>query len=69
MLSPAAKSDLSSGASASTSGTDAMTIAEVEQKHIEQVLRQTGGNKSQAAKILGIERSTLDRKLKRWANE
>ena len=53
----------------STSALEPMTIAEMEQRHIEQVLRQTGGNKSQAAKILGIERSTLDRKLKRWASE
>ena len=43
------------------------TLADIEQFHIQRVLRHTEGNKSQAAKILGIERSTLDRKLKRWA--
>ncbi len=42
-----------------------MSLAELEQKHIESVMRYTDGNKSHAAKILGIERSTLDRKLKR----
>jgi DNA-binding protein Fis len=26
-----------------------------------------GGNKTKAAAILGIERSTLDRKMARWA--
>jgi Nif-specific regulatory protein len=43
-----------------------VSLAELEQQHIERVLDHTGGNKSQAAKILGIERSTLDRKLKRY---
>lgn len=43
-----------------------ITLAELEQVHIERILRHTGGNKSQSAKLLGIERSTLDRKLKRY---
>jgi Nif-specific regulatory protein len=38
----------------------------VEQKHILATLERTGWNKSRAAQILGIERSTLDRKLKRY---
>jgi Nif-specific regulatory protein len=53
-------------APADTANAVPMTIAEMERRHVEQVLRQTEGNKSQAAKILGIERSTLDRKLKKW---
>jgi len=28
-----------------------------------------GGNKTKAAAILGIERSTLDRKMARWAKQ
>ena len=43
-----------------------VTLAELEQKHILSVLEQTSWNKSQSAQILGIERSTLDRKLKRY---
>ena len=43
-----------------------ITLADLEQQHIERVLEHTSGNKSQAAKILGIERSTLDRKLKKY---
>ncbi|MGB7325831.1 MAG: sigma 54-interacting transcriptional regulator [Rubripirellula sp.] len=43
------------------------TLAQLEQLHIERVLRHTDGNKSRAAQILGIERSTLDRKLKRYS--
>lgn len=46
-----------------------ITLAELERTHIERVLRYTEGNKSRAAVILGIERSTLDRKLKRYAGE
>lgn len=38
----------------------------LERQHILAILESTGWNKSQAAQILGIERSTLDRKLKRY---
>jgi Nif-specific regulatory protein len=38
----------------------------LEQEHILATLKRTKWNKSQAAQILGIERSTLDRKLKRY---
>lgn len=41
------------------------TIDELEQEHIAATLEYTGGQKNRAAAILGIERSTLDRKLKR----
>ena len=44
-----------------------MTLAALERAHIERVLRHTQGNKSRASSILGIERSTLDRKLKRFS--
>ncbi|TVQ89888.1 MAG: sigma-54-dependent Fis family transcriptional regulator [Chromatiaceae bacterium] len=39
------------------------TLAEHEQHYIQQVLAFTGGNKQQAARILGIGRKTLYRKL------
>ena len=39
-------------------------LDEVEKRHILETLRHTDWNKSQAAAILGIERSTLDRKIK-----
>ncbi|MEZ6092808.1 MAG: sigma 54-interacting transcriptional regulator [Pirellulaceae bacterium] len=44
----------------------AKTLEEVEAQHIEATLHSTGWNKSRAASILGIERSTLDRKIKRY---
>ena len=42
------------------------SLEEVERRHIADVLRATGGNQSQAASILGIERNTLARKVKRF---
>ncbi len=42
------------------------TLEEVEARHIAATLESTGWNKSQAAKALGIERSTLDRKIKKF---
>ena len=43
-----------------------ISLAEVEAKHIEATLAETGWNKSRSASILGIERSTLDRKIKKY---
>jgi len=43
-----------------------MSLESLERGHLVTVLRLTDGNKSRAASILGIERSTLDRKLKRY---
>ncbi len=42
------------------------SLADVEREHILSTLDHTDWNKSRAAQILGIERSTLDRKLKRY---
>lgn len=44
-----------------------ISIEKLEQEHILATLEETKWNKSKAAQILGIERSTLDRKLKRYA--
>jgi two-component system response regulator AtoC len=38
----------------------------VERRHIERVLREAGGNRSEAARKLGIDRVTLYRKMKRY---
>lgn len=49
--------------------TSAMSLVDMERAHVIEILRLTEGNKSRAAVILGIERSTLDRKLKRYEIE
>lgn len=42
------------------------SLSDMERRHILATLRHTGWNKSRAAAILGIERSTLDRKIRRY---
>ena len=44
---------------------DDVTLKELERRHLEAVLRRCEGNRSQAARILGIERKTLYRKADR----
>ncbi|MEZ4601054.1 MAG: sigma-54 dependent transcriptional regulator [Syntrophotaleaceae bacterium] len=41
-----------------------LPLAEMERRYIEQVLEQVGGNRTLAARILGVDRKTLYRKLK-----
>ncbi len=45
------------------SASDRPTLAELERRYAAQVLRETGGNKTRAAEILGIDRKTLYRLL------
>jgi Nif-specific regulatory protein len=46
-----------------------VSLEEIEKRHILATLEYTKWNKSRAAQILGIERSTLDRKLRRYQLE
>ena len=43
-----------------------MPLAEIEKRHIMRVLSSTGGNKTRAARILGIDTKTLYNKLKAY---
>jgi transcriptional regulator with PAS, ATPase and Fis domain len=42
------------------------SLEEVEAEHIRRVLQALGGNESQAARVLGIHRDTLYRKIRRY---
>jgi len=43
-----------------------MTLEQLERRYIERVLKASAGNKTQAAKVLGVDRRTLYRKLERY---
>ena len=44
------------------------TLASIEKEHMLRTLAGAKGNKSEAARRLGISRKTLERKLKSWTN-
>jgi two-component system response regulator HydG len=44
-----------------------LPLSVVERDHILGVLESVGGNKAQAAKLLGLDRKTLHRRLKQYA--
>ena len=53
-------------AAAAEAGVELITLEEVERRHVLRVLEACGGNRTDAAKILGLDRKTLYRKLLRW---
>jgi two-component system response regulator HydG len=42
-----------------------MTLSELERRYLQRVLSLVGGNKSRAARVLGLDRRTLYRMLDR----
>ena len=46
-----------------------MTLVELEKNHIQTTLESLKGNQTKAAKLLGISRSTLWRKMKEYGLE
>jgi len=46
-----------------------LSLAEVERRHIERVTEACGGNKTEAARRLGVSRKTLERKFAEWGEE
>ena len=46
---------------------DDLQLESVEKQHILRILEQENGNKSAAARLLGISRKTLERKVQAWA--
>jgi len=45
-----------------------LTLDELERRHIERVLQATGGNRPQAAKILGVNVTTVYRKIEKYSS-
>jgi len=50
---------------ASNPANDWVTLSEIEGRYVARVLEHTGGNKQAAARILDVDRKTLDRMIKR----
>ena len=46
-----------------------LSLEELERRHIERVLQAVAGNRNAAARVLGIDRSTLYRKMQRFATQ
>jgi len=65
-LGRAATPETSAAPSAPAPAEDLLSLDEAERRHVLAVLAATGGNRSAAARILGVERKTLSRKLKAW---
>ena len=57
----AGDSDSSAPVSAEPAGPPDLTVGAVIGEHVKNVLEQTGGNKSETARLLGISRSRLAR--------
>jgi DNA-binding NtrC family response regulator len=66
-LSPSTPVDAEPASEAEVLYRPGMTMAEVERAAIEAALRETKGNRRQAAEVLGIGERTLYRKLKEYA--
>jgi DNA-binding NtrC family response regulator len=58
--------EVGSGPQAAEAAYEPLDLEEIEKRHILRTLEHTNWNKSQAATILKIERSTLDRKIKSY---
>jgi two-component system, NtrC family, response regulator HydG len=65
-LPPKIRSGTTGGAEVRDTGGFRPTLEETERRYISEIMRSTGEDKVQAANILGIDLSTLYRKLKRY---
>jgi two-component system response regulator HydG len=48
---------------------EVVALEELERRYVQRVLALFGGNKSQTAEVLGIDRRTLYRKIEKWSEE
>ena len=68
-LPPKIRGHAASAASSSLDGEHVLPLEAVERRYIEQVLALTKNNKSQAARLLGVDRRTLYRKLELYEKQ
>lgn len=68
-LPPRLRQDGSGAARIAESVRDRLPVRELERRYILEVLRETGGNRSRAAEILGLDRKTLYRKLQEYESD
>ncbi|TVT53318.1 MAG: sigma-54-dependent Fis family transcriptional regulator [Azoarcus sp. PHD] len=66
---PAASLSSASTASMSVDDDDCLPLEVVERRHILRVVEACGGNKSEAARRLGVSRKTLERKFADWGED
>ncbi|MBK8481532.1 MAG: sigma-54-dependent Fis family transcriptional regulator [Proteobacteria bacterium] len=64
---PIRRNPTRSGADAPAAGEPLVPMDEIERRHILAVLSVVGGNRTEAARVLGLDRKTLYRKLKQYA--
>ncbi|MFK5986528.1 MAG: sigma-54 dependent transcriptional regulator [Pseudomonadota bacterium] len=53
----------------SDNNNDTLQLATIEKNHILKILEQHDGNKTAAAKVLGVSRKTLERKVRLWTSD
>jgi two-component system response regulator HydG len=61
--------EVTAGATAGEPAREPLTLDEVEREHVLRVLARAGGSPQEAARLLGIGRTTLWRKLRGWGIE
>jgi transcriptional regulator of acetoin/glycerol metabolism len=59
-------SNLTTSGAAEFSAADIQTLAQIERQAIERAMKVLNGNISRVAKALGVNASTLYRKMKQW---
>ena len=59
-------SDLPPEMGSTAAGDSSRSLDELERQHILQLLEECGGNRSRVARILGISRRTVYRKLRQY---
>jgi DNA-binding NtrC family response regulator len=65
MLQPADAGNSEHSPAAEPVNEDWVTLSEIEGRYVTRVLEHTGGNKQAAARVLAVDRKTLDRMIKR----